>query len=293
VKLSWAKRDARARWGRANADKVRGYKQKYYQANLAEVKAKKHAEYMADPKKAWAYQIERKYGLTPESYDELFASQDYACVGCGTAESVGDRPWHIDHEHRTNIVRGILCKRCNLTLGHAKDNPATLRKLAAYLEKEPLMNLEAYIGKARALKAKIKEIEEADKARLAPYKDAQKKVETFLLGELTKMGAQNTSTPAGGCHQIRRVSVSLEDPDEFMRNVIGTEAWELLDRKANVTAVEAYMAEHNILPPGVKYTVALTLGLTAPVAGKKKATPQSNGGILPEAEAMAEEEIPY
>lgn len=53
------------------------------------------------------------------------------CDGCG---KTGER-MRIDHDHGTEKFRGVLCHRCNVTLGHFKDDPAKLRQLAAYLEK--------------------------------------------------------------------------------------------------------------------------------------------------------------
>jgi hypothetical protein len=42
----------------------------------------------------------------------------------------------FDHDHKTGMFRGWLCDRCNKTLGHVKDSPELLRKLAEYLEKK-------------------------------------------------------------------------------------------------------------------------------------------------------------
>lgn len=40
----------------------------------------------------------------------------------------------FDHSHAQGVFRGWLCNRCNLALGHVKDSPSLLRKLADYLE---------------------------------------------------------------------------------------------------------------------------------------------------------------
>jgi hypothetical protein len=53
-----------------------------------------------------------------------------SCAVCGSDERLG-----IDHCHETGVVRGVLCHWCNTALGLAKDDPATLRALANYLEK--------------------------------------------------------------------------------------------------------------------------------------------------------------
>jgi hypothetical protein len=55
------------------------------------------------------------------------------CEICGAAPTA-KRSLHLDHCHEKKIFRGWLCHHCNTTLGHVKDNPETLRKLARYLE---------------------------------------------------------------------------------------------------------------------------------------------------------------
>lgn len=77
----------------------------------------------------------REYGLDKKTWSDLFISQDSCCAICGITES-NDRngEWHTDHCHKTDIVRGILCKNCNCLLGFAKDNIKTLEKAIEYLK---------------------------------------------------------------------------------------------------------------------------------------------------------------
>jgi hypothetical protein len=52
--------------------------------------------------------------------------------------------------------------------------------------------------------------------------------------------------------------------------VIGTEQWDLLDKKANVTAVTDYLNENGVLPPGVKYSTRFDVGVRAPTKPASK-----------------------
>jgi serine/threonine protein phosphatase PrpC len=42
---------------------------------------------------------------------------------------------HFDHCHQTGKFRGWLCRKCNLMLGNAEDDPSRLREGAAYIER--------------------------------------------------------------------------------------------------------------------------------------------------------------
>jgi hypothetical protein len=79
-------------------------------------------------------QLKKKYGITLDQRNSMLAAQDYCCAICqAITPGVTGRDWHTDHCHSTKKVRGILCSRCNLMLGHALDNPDTLAAGAAYL----------------------------------------------------------------------------------------------------------------------------------------------------------------
>lgn len=84
----------------------------------------------------------RSYGLTEETYKELYTSQGGCCAICRVplleVNSPGragprKRNTHIDHCHTTGKTRGILCSGCNLGLGHFQDDPSKLQAAIAYL----------------------------------------------------------------------------------------------------------------------------------------------------------------
>ena len=82
----------------------------------------------------WNNHISRTYGLTPVVYDELLKRQGGKCAICSTADPGGDNGrFHVDHNHETKEVRGLLCGQCNRMLGSVGDNPETLRRGAEYL----------------------------------------------------------------------------------------------------------------------------------------------------------------
>lgn len=79
--------------------------------------------------------LRRNFNLTQVQWEELFTAQGNLCAICRTDQPGGGHFWSTDHDHKTKMVRGILCHHCNLILGHAKDNPATLLAAIAYLRK--------------------------------------------------------------------------------------------------------------------------------------------------------------
>jgi hypothetical protein len=83
----------------------------------------------------------RKYGISAADYDEQLKRQNYRCAICRTDDS-GKRRFHVDHDHSTGIVRGLLCSNCNTGIGLLKDSPSTLRAAIEYIEAAKLQHEE-------------------------------------------------------------------------------------------------------------------------------------------------------
>lgn len=81
--------------------------------------------------------LRRKYGLTVENYTILLKEQDGKCAICDSKDAgrQGVKNLAVDHNHSTGKVRGLLCSRCNLGIGHLDDDPNRLEAAAAYLRK--------------------------------------------------------------------------------------------------------------------------------------------------------------
>jgi hypothetical protein len=73
--------------------------------------------------------VKRLYGLTRKDIRDRVTEQG----GCAICHTELDEP-HVDHDHTTGEVRGILCPFCNRGLGQFRDSPELLRIAAAYLE---------------------------------------------------------------------------------------------------------------------------------------------------------------
>ena len=79
------------------------------------------------------WNLKNKYNITPEQYEALLVSQDYKCAICRTDKPGGRGRFHVDHDHETGQVRGLLCYSCNTSLGGFKDDPSITDAATNYL----------------------------------------------------------------------------------------------------------------------------------------------------------------
>jgi len=122
-------------WRLRNPDKCRASSLKYAKANPG-----RH--------------YRTKFGITHNDKLEMLSKQENRCAACGTTNHENPRfskennsGWIVDHDHRTGLIRGILCWRCNVSLGYVQDSVERLRGLASYLENNAAVNtLHAGLG---------------------------------------------------------------------------------------------------------------------------------------------------
>lgn len=66
------------------------------------------------------------YGITSKYYQTMFDSQGGLCAICRGEQNVaspnGSKNLHVDHDHDTGIIRGLLCGRCNIALGYVEQS---------------------------------------------------------------------------------------------------------------------------------------------------------------------------
>jgi hypothetical protein len=76
------------------------------------------------------YHLTRRYGIGDDEVDAMIEAQAQLCPIC--RRPLGAKP-HVDHDHATGDVRGLLCFTCNVGLGNFSDDPARLERAAIYL----------------------------------------------------------------------------------------------------------------------------------------------------------------
>src|SRR6478736_966383 len=163
-------------------------------------------------------------------------------------------PPHEDYSvWRGNKVIAQGGKYLMLSVFNERKKPMTVTS-AGNLTPAPAIDIEKRVQQYIKLRNMIKEKDDAHKEAMAPYRDTLEKLNGVLLGHLNQIGAESVRSGAGTVYVTTKKSTSLEDADQFMRHVIGTESWDLLERKASQKAVEAFLDENGVLPPGVKYS---------------------------------------
>lgn len=78
------------------------------------------------------YHLKQRFGIGSAEFDAMVEAQGGLCAVCKRSRAV-----HVDHDHATGEVRGILCEPCNGGLGQFRDSVTTIRKAIEYLNDPP------------------------------------------------------------------------------------------------------------------------------------------------------------
>ena len=77
--------------------------------------------------------LKRKYGISLEQFDILLEKQEHRCAVCLKHSSEHKTKFHVDHNHKTGEIRGLLCNFCNRRVVGRHTNPDIFERAAAYL----------------------------------------------------------------------------------------------------------------------------------------------------------------
>lgn len=78
------------------------------------------------------YYLKRKYGIDSDFFEKLMIDQDGVCAICG-GENPNGQVLHVDHDHDSRKVRGLLCRKCNMALGFFGDRIDLMARAIEYL----------------------------------------------------------------------------------------------------------------------------------------------------------------
>lgn len=109
------------RWRKRNPEQYRAYRNSY-QARPERKRKMRDLYYR------------RTFGISADDFDALVAEQGGGCAICGCVPERA-ASLHVDHDHLTGAIRGILCIGCNQGLGQFRDDPDLLERAAAYIRK--------------------------------------------------------------------------------------------------------------------------------------------------------------
>lgn len=126
-------------------------------------------------------------------------------------------------------------------------------------EKTPADLVAEYISLRNSKDAAKKKFDEWMKTNIG---DRMVELEAILLSRLNDLGVDSIATKGvGTVYKKFNTSVTVSDASEFRRHVIGLEAWELIDWRANKTAIEELVSNDEMLPPGISRSGHYTVGI--------------------------------
>ena len=93
-----------------------------------------------DNKLRWS-RIKCLFGIKKEEYEKILLDQNNVCAICKQPEKLISKTGRgrceflcVDHCHKTNNIRGLLCRKCNAALGSFNDSISMLEAAIKYLE---------------------------------------------------------------------------------------------------------------------------------------------------------------
>ena len=111
------------KWRQENPEKARAINQRYYE---------KH------PDRCRELSLKRKYGLTILEVNAMVEKQGGVCAICQQIPQGKKHhsQLHVDHNHITKQIRGMLCGNCNKALGLVREDPQVLEAMIKYLDQQ-------------------------------------------------------------------------------------------------------------------------------------------------------------
>jgi hypothetical protein len=108
----------------------------YHCENKERNNKKSHLYHINNKDRERNHYYKQTYGITLEDRDRLIEKQNFKCLCCETdLRLLPQREVHIDHCHKTEKIRGVLCMNCNTALGYVLEDAERTHKLELYIIK--------------------------------------------------------------------------------------------------------------------------------------------------------------
>lgn len=137
-------------WQAKNKERCREIYKKHY--------LKQNSEYNHVKK------LMNNYWMTPDDYDKLVADQNGVCAICLKPPKKGIR-LHVDHDHETGIIRGLLCFRCNFGMTYFSEDQNHLKRASQYL-KQANKKGRVFMNRLERARKREQQIEQNEKCKL-------------------------------------------------------------------------------------------------------------------------------
>jgi hypothetical protein len=132
------------------------------------------------------------------------------------------------------------------------------------------INFDVRVSQYVKLRDKIKAIKEKHKEELSPFEDMLETLEGVLLSHLDQVGGDSVRSESGTVYRSTKHSASIADMNAFWGWVQHTPGgYDMVDKRANVTAIREYMEEFKQPVPGVNVTSMHTVGVRRAATTKK------------------------
>ena len=81
-----------------------------------------------------ATRVVREYGISKDEYVKLLREQGGVCAICFQLPKENHN-LHVDHDHETELIRGLLCGNCNKAIGLMKESSEIFESAILYINK--------------------------------------------------------------------------------------------------------------------------------------------------------------
>lgn len=150
--MAWTKKQQRAymvEYSKRNRERLRAYRREWRAGKGKGKEASGRKRWrQANARRVKSYMQQRSlkklYGITQVDYDKKLAEQEGRCAVCRREPDTTKRRLHVDHDHDTGVIRGILCHGCNTGLGAFQDDAVILEQARHYLKRHKISQVDEH-----------------------------------------------------------------------------------------------------------------------------------------------------